>query len=324
MVPPPASVVRPLVLAALGELILLRLLMRIGAVLPWTATLGDLYRWLQLLGTAAANLASLLALALLALLAVTLLRGPRSIDRLSGAALGLAGLLQLGLLLVPSTDPAVAVAVLTSLALASLVSVLRGHAAGPDRLALMAPLGVMLPALYAAVGQPARALGIELPGATLGYTLAEVMALMLAVAAIGLLRPGWRPGRAAAAAALGLLLVAARLATPWSTGLAAIWTVGFSLFLPGPVYGLALTLIVYALLARRQAPLTHLRAAGLLLLVVAGLKLDHGYFALLALAGLSLVTGDLPTLVGVGRDAPVRTHTRLVTSSAQAAPAAEQ
>jgi hypothetical protein len=289
-----SDLVWPLVLAALAELLLLRLLMRLGAVLPGSTTLADLYRALQVIGLGAANLASLLALGLLGGLAWRWLAVAGWPARLAGVGLLVAGLLQIGLLLMPATEAGLAVLVLTSLALAGLLLVIAGRPGWP----VVVPLAMMMAAVYAAAGQPARPLGIELPAAALGYTLAEVLALLVPLAALAGWWPGWHWRPALLGLGLGLLVAVARLFSPWTTGLAAIWTVGFSLFLPAPVYALALGLVVYAgLTGRRPA------AAGLLLLVLAGLKLDHGDYALLALVGLGLMATPPGLLaVGAGRD----------------------
>jgi hypothetical protein len=295
MLPLAVRLARPLALAALAEVLLLRLLMRMGAHLPLADRLQEVYRGLQLLGMAAANLVSLLALALIVLFGLAVLRGRRWVDRLAGAAAIAAAGWQAGLAVLPSASASVAVATLTALALALAlafaVSPLRGWArAGAATL-----LAAYLAAAYYAVAQPARALGVELPGALAAYFAGEALALAGAAGALLIVWPGLRRGPAVAAAATGLLVLAARLLQPWTTGLAVMWTVAFSLYLPAPVYALAAALFTYALLASwRASGAARVRACGLLLIALAGLKLDYGYFALMALAGYLLAAGDVP------------------------------
>ena len=85
-------------------------------------------------------------------------------------------------------------------------------------------------------------------------------------------------------------LFAALLTRPWIVSTVAMWTVSFSLALPGLLYAIALGIAVATLPSLWSAGGTRRTAAqGLLLIALAGLKLDFSYFALLSLAGTALL-----------------------------------
>jgi hypothetical protein len=69
-----------------------------------------------------------------------------------------------------------------------------------------------------------------------------------------------------------------------------MWNFSFSLYLPVPLYALALGSYVYTMLVLwAEGGASRRRAAGLLLIAVAGLKLDYTYYVLLALLGFVLL-----------------------------------
>jgi hypothetical protein len=78
---------------------------------------------------------------------------------------------------------------------------------------------------------------------------------------------------------------------PWGIATVAIWTLGFSLFLPPILYGAAAMSAVLTVPSLRRQPGGGALAAGLVLVWLAGLKLDISSFALMALAGLTIASG---------------------------------
>lgn len=279
----------PLALAALAEVVFLRLLMRGGAFLPRAEQYLEVYRLLMLVGTIAANLAMLLAGVVITGLAVAgWQRGGRG--RAGALALLAAGAMQLTLALFPTTSAVAAVATLVLMGLAFIGGLTGAGLIGSRRVGVLVLLAAYLAALYYAVAQPASALGLVLPGGGEAFLVAEALAVVAVGGAYLLARPPLRRGAVLAGAAVGLLVLAGRALAPWTMGTATIWTVAFSLYLPAAVYAIAAALAVYWLLAnsRRGQPMPPV-VAGMLLIFAGGLKLDYGYFAVLALAGYLIV-----------------------------------
>jgi hypothetical protein len=275
----------PLALAALAEVVFLRLLMRTGAFLPRAEHYTGVYQSLMLIGVAAANLASILALAVIAALGVLAWqRGGRA--RLAALAALAATVTHLWLALVPSSSPVAGVITLALMALTMVGAFLATDLDWRAKAGMAIILAAYLATLYHAIVQPARALGWPLSGGMEAFLAAEVLAVLGVGGVLALVRPPYHRGAAIAGVVVGLLILAARALMPWTMGTATIWTVSFSLFLPAPVYGLVAGLVIYVLVAHIRAAgrLTPL-ACGLMLIFAGGLKVDHGYFALLALAG---------------------------------------
>ncbi len=125
--------------------------------------------------------------------------------------------------------------------------------------------------------------------------------------------------RLAIALVPGLLIAIAPLFETWMQGVLARMSVGFTLFLPTPVYALATVAYVYTLLTcwDRQAPdqlsLPWLRelGAGLILLPVAGFDLLSNYQMTVATVTVLLLTGLIrpislqPSLGEVRKQPPV-------------------
>jgi hypothetical protein len=112
-------------------------------------------------------------------------------------------------------------------------------------------------------------------------------------------RPPVRVGRLLVALVPGIALAVAPLFETWMQGVLARMSIGFTLFLPPPVYALAATAYVYALLTcwDRRAPaqlgVPWLREIGaaLILLPVAGFDLLSNYQLTVAILVLLLLTG---------------------------------
>jgi hypothetical protein len=245
-----------LVWAVVAEFLALRTFLRLGSVLPDREALLPLYRAVEVGGLAAMNLAALTAAALTALLTVLVLApgGPQVAPRAAAPAPFGRQLLGPGL--------------------------------------VVAALAV---AVYAGVAQAFGARTHELPGASSAYLAAEALAVGAALALPWCYRPAWRKRHLAVGGAVGLVLAMALLTRPWVVATIAMWTVGFSLFLPGALYAAALAsaaATTWALLDGDSS--SRMSGCGLLLVGLAGLKLDFTYTALLALAGVVvLMTGAI-------------------------------
>jgi hypothetical protein len=125
--------------------------------------------------------------------------------------------------------------------------------------------------------------------------LGEALAVVAAAAAFwawGL--PRWRWVGKAGLAAVAAVLLALTLAglSPASTmAILALWTTGLSLFLPFPVYLLALALYLLTLVACWRSGDAFWTAAGLLLVLLAGYMAESTYHHLLLLVGVALLLG---------------------------------
>lgn len=280
--------------SAVAEFLLLRVFLRTGQFLPGVEALLPFYRLVETLGLAALNLATLAAVALLVAVAASR-RWSRPGEALLGGALVLAILANLGLgVLLELAPAALAVAlhaVATAAAVAAVALVAGQQARGRVALGLIAAAQVL--ALYHVLAQGGAGLGLSLPGGALPISAAEALALAAALALPWAL--GVRPTRRQLwiSGGLGLVLFAGTLVRPWTVSTITMWTVGFSLFLPGALYAAGLAAVVASLLALRSGPGGQPLAAGLLLVALAGLKLDFTYFTLLGLAGLLAATGQV-------------------------------
>lgn len=298
-----APVLSVLPAVALAELLLIRTFYRVGIFIPKEGPFRAVYGVLTAVGSFALNLSSVLVLVALALLAARAWREgrvPQATAFASVAAVGvivaLAGVRELG----PVARLAFVLAVL---------AVVRPALAGGDpvhRLAVLAVAGVMV--LSQTAGFAADA-GLLAPGAPrpLGPVGPQLAAEALAVvAAFLLLASAVRSGRLDLRAALaGLVPALALLGAWWAngaiTGILVIWTAGLRLYLPMWVYVLALW--AFAAFAAAWAPERRSRAAGLVLLLVAGVTLGTTYQQALALVGLVLLADGAP-IIG-GRAEPV-------------------
>jgi len=124
--------------------------------------------------------------------------------------------------------------------------------------------------------------------------------------------PTWISTAAAA------LFVLAFVANPAIMAAIAESSLGFTLFLPFPVYALGLSLAIAAFFLLRRNPSTRGKAYGIVLVMIAGIDLRLTYQALLALAGLILWAIEeerpRPTTATLARTVPVPSPVRAVDS----------
>jgi hypothetical protein len=152
------------------------------------------------------------------------------------------------------------------------------------------------------VGPGSTAAGGPVDALQWGEVAAVLVPLVFFVA---MALPGgeWRHPRRWIAPLIALLLfsvgnIADIMANMGFTGVFAIWSVGFTLWLPWPVYALSLAAFIYLLLTcfgsrnGTESPFVSMnRGLGLLLLLFAGYYLQLTYQHLLALLALMLLTG---------------------------------
>lgn len=291
-----------LVAAALLETALLRLVTRIGVHLPKEGGVSSAFEAASLLGSLAFNFASVLAIALaVVLLGAMVLRMESGVGRLTLAALSLAMLWGLGLSL--ATDGAAAdalfgVAVTLLVGLVGLVLVRREEMPPAGRLAV----ALMVIAYFCYQYYALTLLSYRL----LDYTAAPPLGIAslrlgegLVVAAGGAVFWAWGVERWRRVGLLGLVVVAVLVVgvalggvAPASTmSILALWTTGLSLFLPFPLYLVALGLYLVTLVACWRSGDAFWTAAGLLLLLLAGYMPETTYQHLLLLLGVGFLSG---------------------------------
>ncbi len=249
--------VRWLVLAALGEWLLLRTITRAAIHVPKSPLIITLYGVVNQVGQFTAVLAALLALVLLLWIAWEIRRALW----LPLGLVGLAGLSLLFLFLVPPVWLALAYQLL-ALAAVLLLSTARqetrartGLAGAAARFfpaaALAAGLAVqLLPNLYSLLNLPGPP---PLTGRL--FNLGELLVAASVFSwwwGYGRVR-SWQPWVLAALPAF--LFTASFLRDPAMTGILTIWSTGLTLFLPWPIYAVALWLAGVTVLANwRQRP----------------------------------------------------------------------
>lgn len=305
-----SALLRPLAVAlatmALAEFVLLRVLLRMGPLLPAGETVTGILSWAYRAGLWSLNLAGVLAVATLALLALNAARERRLAAVASGAAAAAAALLLLAgwaLALAGGGSGAVLVTQVVglpaALALATVASGWRGWRRGW----LWLVYGVYL---AASAHYLARLAGAA-EGTGTSLALAEALAAAAALSAPWALGVGWQPRAAALAALAAVLYTGFMLSQPSIAAFFAIWDMGFGSAIPGALRGLALAGLAYAVVAGLARPGLRLAALGLGLVTLGGLRLDYTYFGLLAAAGfLLLAAGPFPA----GERAPAPGLTR--------------
>jgi hypothetical protein len=271
---------RWVVVAALAEFLTLRVLIRMGPMLPQRPEVVQAAEAVVFLGTVALNAAAILSL--LGLLLVAGLTSSVALRGLlvAGVALSLARVVVRGQDLVFLLHSGVTLA-----AMSAAVLILTG-ARGRRIL-----LGILL-AIYAALAYPmlataAARLGWRWPESSGLFFVAEGLAVGVPLLVYLAYRPGGHRGAALAALAAAICFGAAQLARPWLVWTLAQWTVGFTGFLPRWLYLPALLLFAYTALSLRH---THrLWTWGLILVALGGLRWDYTYLGGLSLFGFLLL-----------------------------------
>jgi len=295
---PVGPILITLAVAGLLELVLLRILYRVGLFIPRDGPLLDGYRLATALGSLAFDVVSVLALVALAgLVAERWRASPLQTGGMS-AVLTLA----LAVAFAPSgpaadmTRALLAVAIIAaSLALAA--PAVRAGRPAAERLGLGCVTATVIAAQYAAAASGSAAAldgAFDAPLAVEALRLAElaatVAAFALAAAALLAARPD-RPAVAITVAAAGTVAVLLA-AQPYLFGIVLLWAAGLTLALPAPVYAAAFAALVLALVTELRAAARPRRGLALLLLLAAGVVPQSSAHSVLALLAVALLADD--------------------------------
>ena len=321
---PLAAVLAILPVAALTELLLIRTFYRVGIHIPREGSFRSVYGVLTHVGSFALNLSSVLVLAALTLLAWrawAASRHPASMALGAVAALGvllpLAGVRELG----PTARLAFVLGV------AAVMRPALARADGIHRFALLGAAAVALVSSYAGFATDAGLLApsaAEPGGAVAAQLVAEALAVVTAfvLLASAVRSDGLRVRDAVLGAVPAASLLGAWVVNGAITGILVIWTAGLRMYLPVWVYVAALWAFgAAAAVWHRRQPW---RAAGVVLLLVAGVSLGTTYQQALALVGLVLLSDGVAVggLPGVPRPGPIGVGPRLGARSLELARAA--
>jgi len=291
-----------LIAAVLAETLLLRIVVRVGVHVPKHSVLTGLFETASTLGSLAFNFASVLALVLLTLVLTFVIANKRSRAFSPLIALLSAGLF-LGLFLTLVTDTPEADALFgVSAALLAITILIVATRTGDLTPAVAVALGLMVAAylsyeyytlsyVFYRILDYAAIPPLSLDALRFG----EAMAMVAAGAvffAWGLPRWGLIGRAGGAVVAVTILALTAAGLSPVSTmAILALWTTGVSLFLPFPIYLLALALFLLTLVACFRDRNASWIAAGLLLVLLAGYMAESTYQHLLFLLGIVFLSG---------------------------------
>jgi hypothetical protein len=291
-----------LLAAALAETVLLRIVTRAGVHVPKNAAVRDAFEAASFLGSLAFNFASVLAIVLAAaFLGAITLRMRDGVARAAFGVLTVAMLSGLGLSLAtgaPAADALFGVAVALLVGFMGLSLAGDRDSAPGTRLAVALIVAAYFSYQYYVLGHLFYRISDIAAVPPLSITVlraGEVLAVAAAAAAFlawGV--PRWRwvgTGGVAVVGAVLLGLIAAGLSPVSTMAILALWTTGLSLFLPFPVYLLALALYLLTLVACWRSGSAFWTAAGLLLILLAGYMPEATYQHLLVLLGVGFVSG---------------------------------
>ncbi len=309
------QVVVGLVVAALLEVVLLRLTTRIGVHVPRNELAGDGLQAASFVGSFAFNSASILAIVLTVLLLFLMTTQVRdSVARFSLAAISGALMISLAMSLVTGRaawDGAFGLAAtLVVLMLGVTLIARKGVRTGP-RVAIALVVGAYLCYQYYSLSHIAYRLLDYAALPPLGIDVlrwGEVLVVLAGAAVFWAWgRPRWRlAGRVGIALVVGFVaVVGLSTMTPSSTtSILALWTTGMSLFLPSPVYLLSLALYLVTVVACFRDKDAFWLGTGLLLLLVAGYMPEATYHHLLIILGVGFLAGAFDTVAEASERAP--------------------
>ena len=290
---------RTLLVCAIAEFVLLRILLRLGPILPEDALTTTVLAGASQAGLLSLNLAVVAGMAFMVALWISLHGSAGEVaPRLVRPALTVALAAALAGLVLPYVSKGAWGAVaLTFQSVMSLLALFLLSAGLLSRRAML-PMAVALLALYSAafyhyLGRASAALGSPLPGAGVSLLVAEVMTAFLAPALLLAIAPKRKVRALAAGAIAAIVYLGVALRMPWAASALAIWDFGFTSALPPYWYAVALGVLVYAIVtligSKQWAP----AGAGLALMALGGLRVDYGYYTLLIMCGALLVTSTL-------------------------------
>lgn len=270
-------------LAAWGEFLCLRLLIRAGAVLPQSDVTSAIGNGMAFVGVVALNLALLL---MLAALFEQAWQSQRYVSKLSLFALAA---LTLVLFILGENSP-----VYFTFIVFALLAMGDAWLVVQSRSLNRIWLGLFI-VTYFLLGYAVNAslLKLDVLPRPIILALAELFAVVAVLGAPFVLnvRFDWR---AAMVAAIGVIVLGGMwLNVVWLPPTIMIWTLAFTGYLSPPVYILAFGVFLYVFIGLALRAETRRLALGLSLSVLGGLRWDYPYYTLLALSGFLLITQNL-------------------------------
>ncbi len=300
-----------LLAAALLEVVLLRLVTRVGVYLPREEAVSSGFQAASFLGSLAFNFAAILATILVMLLLGSMvLRMQNQVARLLVAALSVLMLWGLGWSLatgVPAADALFGLAMTSLVVLVGIVLVSQRETTPAGRLALGLIVAAYVCYQYYTLGYlTVRMLDYAAvpPFSIATLRLGEGFVVVAGGAAFW----AWGAGRWRRAGLPGMALVAVlvlavafgSLAPASTTSILALWTTGMSFYFPLPVYLLSLALYLLTIVACLRSGDARWTGAGLLLLLLAGYMPEATYHHLLILLGVAFLSGAARLGGGIG------------------------
>jgi len=302
-----ARVGRWAVWAALIEFLLLRIVIRLGPMLPSSQVVTAAAQVVLFVGTVALN-----AAVFLTTLAVLIIAGLTRSNALRSLLVVVAVLNVIRAVSPPGVTPMLdvifllhSVVMLAAMVVAAILVVAHPASAGrpqggqPQGLPLLRCVMLMLlVALYVALAGPTVAASAARLGwqwfnkaMVVPHFLAEALAVLVALMVYFVYRPA--PSRRALVVALiaTVLLGGLWIARPHLASAFAQWTVDFATWLPPWLYLLGLACFLYTAiaLARSSEARSRFAAWGLILIALGGLRWDYTYFSGLGLLGFLLL-----------------------------------
>jgi hypothetical protein len=283
---------RVLVYTALTEWLLARTLTRLGIFMPKSPALITVYQSLTLIGQAATTFAGLLVLAAVLVWA----RNEYGKGESKTGSILLASLVFLSILFL-FYQPPVLLAVLYQVLLTSALAYFtrQGIRSSVFVMKKLAILTCMLALQSGSVGHLAPLLGFYEAGPII-FKVGECMIILCALflwVAFG--RNASRQIWFLAALPV-MAFTVFRLVDPATSGILAIWSTGMTLFLPWPVYTMALWLVVITVLVNWTK--RDLTSAGIILLISGGFAAQMTNHSFYGLVGIGLI-GSTPSHVDV-------------------------
>jgi hypothetical protein len=290
-----------LVWAVLLEALLLRLVLRLGPLMPHTALVEQLASVGLFAGMVSLNLAYLFtALALLTVGWQALVREHIAL-RVFGAIVLVAWVIGLSIDVfavgVPFVFAAYHIAVLATMACALFLPRAQSEKWNwQARVALGLMLAAYAAATYHVLGNTLMWQGIALSGAAFAPSIAEGLAVAVAVPLSFMTARRRSLAAVVIASSVAGLYLGLSMFKPWLPPLLAMWNFSFSLFLPTWVYALAIWLYTHTVVCLWGGQENERRAAfALVLIALGGLRPDYFYMQRLVWLGILTAAMHLPT-----------------------------
>jgi len=274
--------------AAFIEFLCLRLLIRLGPVLPHTDAVVTITETMMFIGSVALTFAVLLLIATL-----TTMAWQTSHHLLKYFLIAIIAL-TIGLALVGNSPPPFLFVAFTLFSLIAISIALWSS----RQLKFYTSWLALFVAAYLALAYPTlvNTLHLTLPFTAQARGLSELFVILATLTAPFILRPR-RDWIAIIVGVIGAVLLAGLwFSVRWLPPTLMIWSVALTGYLPAPIYILAFGLWLYTFTSLVKREDTRRRALGLALIALGGLRWDLSYYALLALTGfmiLSNVTDEI-------------------------------